>query len=266
MRRSNRKNRRYRWRVAMPLCALAALVLTGAAGAANSGAYKDAARDVGLAADLTHVDVTTDDAGTITIRLTFGGGGLTPGLPGEQLGVALDLDQNPDTGTVYYGTEVSFMLDFSLNGETLKFARAAGSRFAPAAPPASLTGTIDDATGVVTFSVKGADLGLAPTGGFNLFAISASSVTDDADLAPDLRTFNYQLVAGTAPPPLRPDTRAPLDHAFASRGVHGKVARLDYSARDGRAVTADTVHVYRRAQLLQTIRIRVGDANPFFTY
>jgi len=266
MRRSSHKNRRYRWRVAVPLCALGRLVLTGAAGAANSVSYTDAPRDVRLAADLTHVDVTNDGTGTITIRLTFAGGGITPWLPGEQLGVALDLDQNPDTGTVYYGTEVSFMLDFGVNGETLKFARATGSGFAPATPPASLTGTIDGATGVVTFSVKVADVGLTPNGGFNLFAISASSVSEDADLAPDLRTFNYQLVAGTAPPALRPDTRAPLDHAFASRGVHGKVARLDYSARDGRAVTADTVHVYRRAQLLQTIRIRVGDANPFFTY
>ena len=260
------KNRWRRWRLLVPLCSAGALLVTGVAGAANSASFSDPAHDVRLAADITNVAVANDDAGTITIRLAFGGGGVTPGLPGEQLEVALDLDQNPDTGTVYYGTEVAFALDFGLGGKTLDFARAAGSEFAPAPPPASLNGTFDGETGAVTFTVKAADLGLAPNGGFNVVAISASSVTSDGDLAPDIGAFNYQLVAGTPPPALPADTRAPVDHAFASRGVHGKVARLGYSAQDGRAVTADTIRVYRRARLLRAIRIRLGDANPFFAY
>ena len=136
--------------------------------------------------------------------------------------------------------------------------------FAAAPPPPSLQGTIGN--GVVTFTVNAADLGLAPSGGFNILALSGNTVIGELDTAPDIRTFNYQLVAGTPPPPLGPDTRAPLDRAFASRGVHGKSVHLDYWAADGRGVTVDTLRVYRRARLLRTIRISLGDASPFLTY
>jgi hypothetical protein len=254
-----------RWLKALPITAAATLVLAGVAGAANSTTFTDPPGDVKLAADITQLDVSNDDAGTITIRLTFGDGGITPGLPGEALGVALDLDQNPDSGSVYYGSEVAFALSFGMDGgNTLYFARAAGDGFSPAPPPASLHGTLSDAT--LTFSVNAADLGLAPNGGFNVVALSETSVTDDVDLAPDVRTFNYQLVAGTPQPPLSADTRAPVDHAYASRGVHGKVAQLVYAAQDGRGVTADTIRVYRRSRLLKTIRISLGDASPFYSY
>jgi hypothetical protein len=251
-----------RWLWGLPFAAAGALILAGVAGAANSTSFTDPASDVTLAADITQLDVSNDDAGRITIRLTMGGGGITPGVPGESLGVALDLDQNPDTGTVYYGTEVAFALAFGVDGNTLEFARAAGDRFSSAPPPASLQGSISDAT--VTFSVNAADLGLAPTAGFNVVAISDTS--EDVDLAPDMRTFNYQLVAGTPAPPLPSDSRPPLDRAFASRGVHGKVAELVYAAQDGRGVTADTIRVYRRNHLVKTIRIALGDASPFYAY
>jgi hypothetical protein len=260
-RHARRKPRSLR---ALPLTALAALVLAGAAGAANSASFTDRAVDVQLAADITQLDVSNDDGGTIIVRVTFGKGGLTPGLPGEDVGVALDLDQNPDTGTVYYGTEVALGLAFGLGGNTIGFARAAGPRFAPTPAPPSLQGTISDST--VTFSVKATDLGLAPNAGFNVVTISETSSTDDLDVAPEIRTFNYQLVAGAPPAQLAPDRRAPLDRAFASRGVHGKVAQLVYSAQDGRGVTADTVRVYRRRRLVKTIRISLGDASPFFDY
>jgi hypothetical protein len=250
------------WLRALPLAAIGALVLAGIAGAANSGSFTDRPGDVKLAADITNVDVSNDDAGTITIRLTLGDGGLTPGLPGEELGVALDLDQNPDTGTVYYGTDVAFALDFGVSGTALRFERAAGSEFASAPAPPSLQGTINGST--VTFTFKSADLGLASSGGFNIVAVSESPLA--GDLGPDFGTFDYQLVVGTPPPPLSPDTRAPLDHAFASHGVHGRVARLAYAAQDGRGVTADTVRVYRRGRPLRTIRISLSKANPFYVY
>jgi hypothetical protein len=251
--------------IAAPLSVLGALVVAGVAGAANTARFSDRAGDVKLAADITSVDVSNDDTGMVTIQMAFGRGALTPGLPGEQLGVALDLDQNPDTGTVYYGTDVAFALDFGLGGTTLKFARADSSEFKPATPPASLKGTIDGTTGMVTFTVKAADLGLTPNDDFNLVAIS-SSIVGDGDLTPDLRTYNYQQVPGTPQRQLPPDTRAPVDRAYASTGIHGQVARLEYSAQDGRAATADTIRVYRGMHLLQTIRIALGDAKPFWTY
>lgn len=257
------KSGRRRWAPAALLAVVGGLVLAGVAGAANSATFTDPGGDVALAPDITQLVVSNDDSGKLTFSLTFGNSGIAPGLPSEALGVALDLDQNPDTGTVYYGTEVAFVLDYGLDGSsTLKFFRAAGNEFAAAPPPVSLQGTLTGST--LVFTVQAADLGLTPTAGFNV--VGMSNTPFDGDLAPDIRTFNYQQVVGTPPPPLPADTRAPVDHAFASRGVHGRVAELVYAAQDGRAVTADTLRVYRKNRLLKTIRIGLGDANPFWEY
>jgi hypothetical protein len=259
------KGKTRRWRIVAPLGVAGALVVAGVAGAANSGAFADRGGDAKLTPDITSVNVSNDDAGTITIQTAYGAGAVTPGLPGEKLGVALDLDQNPDTGTVYYGTEVALLLDFGPSNTKLTFARAAGTNFDPAPPPPSLAGTIDGATGVVRFTVKAADLGLAPTSGFNLVSFS-SSIAGEPDFAPDLRTYNFQQVAGTPAPAPPPDARAPVDGAFVSHGIHGKVAHLEYAAQDGRGETADTIRVYRGARLLRTRRVGLSDANPFFSY
>jgi hypothetical protein len=238
---------------------VSALVLVGVAVAANSASFTDPAGDVILAPDISGLNVSNDDAGTITIQVAVAGG-RTIGLPGDVVGVALDLDQNPDTGTVYYGTDVAIVFRES----TMVFLRPAGNAFGQAPPPASLHGAIGN--GVVTFTVNAADLGLTPSAGFNAVAISDSTVVGEIDTAPDIRTFNYQQVPGTPPPSLGPDNRAPVDQSITSRGAHGKVARLFYRAADGRGVTADTLRVYRRARLLRTIRISLGDGNPFLEY
>src|SRR5262245_24502127 len=239
--------------------AVGALVIVTVAAAANSASFPDQPGDVTLVPDITALNVSNDDAGTITISMTFSPS-RTIGLPGDEFGVALDLDQNPDTGSVYYGTEV--LMVFEQSG--LHFGRAAGNGFTAAPPPPSLHGTIGN--GVVTFSVNASDLGLAPNGGFNIVALSDSAVVGELDTAPDIRTFNYQLVVGPPPPPPPPDTRAPVDRAFASHGVHGKTVRLSYWAADGRGATADTLRVYRKSRLLGTVRIRLGDASPFLNY
>jgi hypothetical protein len=245
-----------RWLRALSICTVGALILAGVAGAANSTSFTDRAGDAGKAPDITQLDVSNDDAGTITIRLTFAGG-RTLG-PADEVAAVLDLDQNPDTGTVYYGTEAAIRF----KGNMVGFARAAGNGFTPVAPPPSLQAT--SGAGFVTFAIAASDLGLAPDAGFNIAAFSVTS-NGDNDFAPDIRTFNYQLGSGP-PPPVGADTRAPVDHAFASRGVHGKVAQLVYAAQDGRGVTADTIRVYRHNRLLKTIRISLGDASPFYSY
>jgi hypothetical protein len=255
---SNRRMSRRRLGVLLA-SAVGALVIVAVAAAANSASFPDQPGDVTLAPDINRLDVSNDDAGTITINVVFPQG-RTIGLPGDEVGVALDLDQNPDTGSVYYGTEALVMFE----GSTLRFGRAAGNGFSPAAPPPSLHGAIG--TGVVTFSVSASDLGLTPRDGFNIVALSDNSVVGELDAAPDIRTFNYQQVFGTTPPTLGPDPRAPVDRAFASRGVHGKTVRLSYWAADGRGVTADTLRVYRKSRLLGTVRIRLGDASPFLNY
>jgi hypothetical protein len=89
---------------------------------------------------------------------------------------------------------------------------------------------------VANRSELGADFGIGPTSGFNFSAVTATAA-GGYDLAPDVRTFNYQLVAGTPPPVLGPDTRPPLDEALRSRGTHGKIAHLNYVAAAGRRRT-----------------------------
>ena len=242
---------------ALIVCSGAALVLAAIAGAANITSFTDRTGDVKLAPDIASLAVSNDDAGLLTFRLNFANG-IPAGLPGEQLGVALDLDQNPDTGTVYYGAEVALEFDET----TVRFLRAHGNDFSAAAAPASLQGIVTAST--VTFTVKAADLGLTPTDGFNVFALSETRL--DGDLAPEIRTFNYEQVAGTPPKSLGADTRAPVAHAFPARAVHGKVAELDYAAGDGRAATADTIRIYRKSRLLRTIRFSLGDTNPFYVY
>jgi hypothetical protein len=242
---------------ALIACAGIAVVVAGIAVAANSSSFVDRTKDTKYTPDIGRLDVSSDDAGALTFRIAFAGG-ITPGLPGEQLGVAIDLDQDPDTGTVYYGTDVAFELDDT----TLRFFRADQNEFAAAPTPASLQGSVAGDT--ATFTVKAADLGLAPTDGVNVVAFSDTRLDDD--LAPDIRTYNYQQVAGTQPKSLGLDTRAPFDRAFRARAVHGKVAELDYAASDGRAVTSDTIRIYRRQRLLRTIRFSLGDTNPFYVY
>lgn len=242
------------------LCAVGVLLLVAVAGAGNSDALTDPAGDAGTALDITSINASSDDAGTLTFVVNVAPG-HTIGLPGDEIAVALDLDQNPDTGSAYYGTEVAAVLE----GSKLKFFRANdGGSFEAAPPPSSLQGTLEGS--VATFSVKAADLGLAANAGFNLVGVSDSSMTGDADIAPDIRTFNYQQVNGTAPSTPGPDTRPPVDRAYASHGVHGGISHLEYEAADGRGSTADTIRVYRRSRVLKTFHFTLADTNPFFVY
>jgi hypothetical protein len=254
---STRISRRPR---ASVLCAVGALLIVGAAGAANSNALTDPAGDAGTALDITSINASSDDAGTLTFAVNVAPG-HTLGLPGDEIAVALDLDQNPDTGSPYYGTEVAAVFE----GSKLGFYRASNDGSFEAAPaPSSFQGTLEN--GVATFSVKAADLGLAANAGFNLVGVSDSSATCYADIAPDIRTFNYQQVNGTAPSTPGPDSRAPIDSAYPSHGVHGGIAHLDYTAADGRGSTADTISVYRRSRVLKTFHFSLADTNPFFVY
>ena len=252
-----------RWAAVSTVAAVVALVAVGtssARGKANVASFADPAGDAGSildAPDLTTIDVSNDDTGTITVRVTVANRTALASVDG--VAVALDLDQNPDTGSMYYGTEVAL----ALKGNTPSFLLAdASGEFSKATPPASFLAQFSG--GVVTFSVQAADLGLAPTGGFNLVALSTALW--EFDMAPDSRTFNYQLVAGTPPLVPGPDTRAPVDHAIASTGVHGKVARLWFSASDGRGMTSETVRVYRGSKVLKTIHSQLEDTNPFLEY
>jgi hypothetical protein len=242
------------WR-ALALVVVGALLLAGVAVAANVGSFADPAGDSGSAPDVTAVTISNDDSGLVTVRVSLGNRG-TFGA-GDGVGVGIDTDQNPDTGTVFYGTEY----ELDLEGSTPKFYRSAANGFYEQAPvPASMQASFIG--GVVTVTFKPADLGI--TSGFNVYA--AAFDNSAIDLSPDIRSVNYQLVGGTQAPSLTPDHRAPIDEALKSSGTHGNVVSMFYFASDGRAETADAIVVYKGKKVLKRINYRLEDTNPFLPY
>jgi hypothetical protein len=242
------------WRAAA-VVGVAALAFASVAFGANTGSFVDVEGDAGTAPDVTAVAITGDDAGVVTIKVTLSN--RTSLGAGDGVGLGIDADQNPDTGTVFYGAEY----ELDLEGTTAKFYRAAPNGFYEEAPlPASLAASFSG--GVVTISFKPSELGAAA--GFNVYAVGFDNSTLDS--APDIRAVNYQLAGGTAAPPLVPDHRAPVDEALKSTGTHGKLASLFYFASDGRAETADAIVVYKGKKVVKRINYLLEDTNPFLPY
>lgn len=235
---------------------VASLTLVTAAAAANSTNFTDRVGDAGAAPDVSQVAVSSDDAGKVTVRVDVGN--WPAFVLRDGVAILLDVDQNPDTGSVAFGAEYVA----EINAKGVEFWRASGDWFDSAAPPASLSA--DFSRGAATFSFTGAELGIAS--GFNVVAVTRDIAGYFADPAPDFGSFNYQLVAGTAAPPLGADTRAPYVLAEKSKAVHGKTAHLDYEAADGRSETRETIDVFRGAKKLTTIAFTLGEASPFYSY
>jgi hypothetical protein len=234
-----------------------ALVFVGTALGANSGSFQDPTGDARPAPDISAVSMSSDDGGTVTIRVNLADRATLRNV--DEVTIGVDTDQNPDTGSVLYGVE--FGLD--LTGSEATFLRPDASGYLNDAPaPQSFQASYS--AGVATFTFKTGDVGMPVTSGFNVFALTFAE--GGADTAPDVRTVNYQLVAGTAPPVPGPDRRAPLSEAVKGAGVHGKNVRLRYYVADGRGESADTIRVYKGRRLLRTVRFPLADTNPFFRY
>ena len=174
--------------------------------------------------------------------------------------IALDLDQNPDTGSAFYGTEVeiAFQGEGNAREASAVLYRSNGWDFRRVTPPEGWGWGYGP--NEVDFFISRAQLGIGPTAGFNIVAASAAS---HPDTAPDIGTFNYQPIAGTPPPRLGPDRRAPHLDVYSASTVHGRVARLTYWVLDGRGKTAETIRIYRGRRLLKTIQRPLHASNPF---
>jgi hypothetical protein len=242
------------WR-ALAVVGVAALVFAGVALAANSRSFSDAGGDASGSPDLTGVSITNDDAGVVTVKLTLGN--RTTLAANEGVAVGLDSDQNPDTGSVFYGAE--WELDLEGTAATVYQATPDGS-YGQVAAPASYQASMSG--GVATLTFKASDFGI--TSGFNVHAIGFDNNWLDA--APDIRTVNYQLASSTTAPSLQPDRRAPIDQAFKSTGTHGKFAELNYLAMDGRGETADQFVITKGKKVLKRINLPLADTSPFLPY
>ena len=240
---------------ALALAGVLAIVCVGAALAANNASFLDPTADATSAPDISGVSISNDDAGIVTVKLALANRSQLG--PADLFAIGLDVDQNPDSGSAFYGAE--YELDFD-RGAIALFRNAPNGFFAPGIAPPSLRVVFSD--GAATFSFSAADLGI--TSGFNLYALTADATR--LDLAPDIRTFNYQLAGGTSAPLLGRDTRAPLTAAIKSKGVHGKIVNLNYAALDGRGETSDEIVVYRGKKQIRRVIFPIADTNPFFFY
>ena len=231
-------------------CAVVALVSGGLAGADSQTSFVDPIGDAGSSVDITGLRVSESDGGShgnvgfevtvTTNRFWCDGDGAD--LP---LLIAIDTDQNPDTGSAFYGTEVELAWSPAANSPV--FGRASGWDFKAAPFPYGGMG-LECGPTIGGYFIDTAALGISPTSGFNVVAATVSAHTDTA---PDIGTFNYQPVAGTPAPKLGPDTRAPHVVTYPAQAVHGQLATLTYQTLDGRGITADTLRVYRGKQLLR---------------
>lgn len=247
-------------RRAVAICAVATIfsICVAGAGADTTTSFPDRVGDAGSDIDITGLDVESA-YGFLTLRVNVAGTYDWDQGEGGAI-VALDIDQNPDTGSAFYGTELEFVFEGGMWDSHAALYRANGWDFQPVDPDVWLQWGMADH--FLEFTASLSDLGIAPNAGFNVVAAVPSAHTDTA---PDLGTFNFQQVPGTPPPPTGPDTRAPHVSAFPASATHEKVAELNYWALDGRGRTGETVRIYRRSRLLKTIRVPLADSNPFET-
>ena len=239
------------------VCGVVALTVVAAAAASNSAFFSDRTGDQDDAyagQDITGLEVSNDDPGLLIFRVHTSSHKQKLEDYDGFVGVMLDLDQNRDTGSVFYGAEVGFQL----SSDGLSYLKPNGFQLRGAPRPPSLHATFRDGTATVT--VKAQDLGLSPTGGFNVLARSV------ADEAPNYGSFNYQMVGGTPKPDPGPDTSPPVVQALSSEGSHLYGAQLGYQVADGRSKTAEVIRVYRGARLVRELRTPLKRSKPFVWY
>jgi hypothetical protein len=243
------------------LCFLAAVTAVAVAGAADIGVLADKVGDSGSAPDITRVEIEEYSypppiGSSIEFTVTFAGVlPCTSDGDGVPMTVAVDTDQNPDTGSAFYGTEYELAPDSI--GDAMLF-RAQGWDFRSVRNPEGLGWGCGPHT--ASYGIGANALGLAPGAGFNVVVAVLGPHTDTA---PDTSTFNYQPVTGQKPPPLGPDRRPPHLVAYRAEAHRGTVAQLRFWTLDGRGRSAEVIRIYKKTKLLKTIRRPLHDSSPF---
>jgi hypothetical protein len=173
--------------------AVALLLLAPGAGASNSSRYDDAVSDAPAEApDLTSVDVSNDDAGTVVFRISIPNRAALEAY--DLVSVFVNADARLGTGCARgtFGAEYSL----STLGGRYVFGRCSGGTWSFARTPASFSGAFGGST--LTFRVNRRDLGGARALAFRVGAAALN--TDGAyDFAPDVGTaaWSYRVVAPT---------------------------------------------------------------------
>jgi hypothetical protein len=171
----------------LALAAVAAVAILGVAGgaaASNSDSWTDPAGDSANAPDLTGIAISNDDAGKITLTVTYGNrpGGLNDQ---DQVQIWLDSDQNASTGDEF-GSDYVVALD--KRGPAVKHVTPSGLEDTPAS---TLSGSADG----TTVSINRSELG--NTSKFSFYVVGVTRADNSRDDAPDAldRVFLYSLTA-----------------------------------------------------------------------
>ena len=189
----------------------ACLLAVPLAGASNKAAFADGAGDAPPSApDVTSVQVSNDDAGAVSVRISI--------LNRSQLddsdfiSLLLDTDRNRRTGC----SRGTFGAEYALDVLARKFVfgRCSGGVWSFARKPASFAGSFSDSA--LTLRANRRDLG--GTTGF-AFRIGAATAGEDVtyDFAPNIGTsaWTYKIVAppqAVKKPPRRMRPRRPPVH------------------------------------------------------
>lgn len=178
--------------------AVLALVLAAAAGGVNSKTFTDPSGDSELAPDITSVEVSNDDEGTLTFRVTVPN--RDTWAPDDFVGVYLNTDGNASTGCVNtHGGD--YTLTFLGKAATLTnyfvLLHCKGGDFDTNTLQASFKGALDRAGHALSFSVNRRDIG-SPNR-LSMFLISTSQDAAYLDVAPDTGDWAYDVIAPPAP-------------------------------------------------------------------
>ena len=164
--------------------------LTGVAGgatAANANFWTDPAGDGANAADVTRIEVSSDDGGNITFQLTYGNrpGGLTEN---DEVHIWLDSDANPSTGDSY---GYDYLIAIANGAAVLKHSTTSGIEDTPSSTfSASADGT----------SAKVNRTEVGNTAKFAFYVATITTIDNSVDYAPDTGNGVY-LYSLTAPRP-----------------------------------------------------------------
>jgi hypothetical protein len=171
-------------------------------------AYDDMVGDAqgGLSPDIARVAIVNDANGNMAVAVAYANRPACV-TPGDFLAVYLDVDQNPSTGASPSGTEYALFIDGTT--DQIGAGHWDGSTF-QLIGLSSLQANCDS-SGFDLWVFNGREIGI--TTGFNFFV--GAQFTDSAgnrysDFAPNgVPIWNYQLSAGTTPPPPTPPPPSP---------------------------------------------------------
>jgi hypothetical protein len=207
------------------------LLLAAGAGASNSMTFADATADAPEAApDLTSVQVSNDDAGSIVFRISIPN--RTALLDSDFVALLVDADGKSQTGCARGVFGAEYALD--VLARRYVFGRCIRGQWSFTQRPRSFTGSFTGTT--LSLSANRRDLGGTNGFDFRIGAAGAGATDSSYDFAPDVgaAAWRYKVIAppqAVKKPPkkrssrCRKSPRRPCKNVKRPRRASGRVAK-----------------------------------------